>query len=175
MKFRLLGKIAFVAVLIGGGFFAGSILSSNADGLADPNLPGMAGDPIVTKSYVDEAVKRLVAQEVQKLQAGGGAGVSDSRMTVIELKPGQKLLAGPGAEFIVRNGRAVAISSDANGIPDLTAGADLLAGSEIPLNHLLLFPREGRGIEPHKEMTGTIYVMVRGPYSHWDKDGTLLK
>lgn len=175
MKLTFLGKVALVAVLFGSGFLAGSLFSSNADGLVDPNMPGTANDPIVTKSYVDEAVKKLVAQELQKQRTGTGGDASASRMTVIELKPGQKLLAGEGAEFIVRNGRAVAFSSDPNGIPDLTAGEDLPAGAEIPLNHLLLFPREGRGIEPHKEMKDTIYVMVRGPYSHWDKDGTLIK
>lgn len=171
MKFRFLGKMALVAVLFGSGFLVGSMFSSNADGLVDPNLPGTANDPIVTKSYVDEAVKKLVSQELQKQQTAAAS----SRMTVIELNPGERLLAGEGAEFIVRNGRAVAFSSDANGIPDLTAGQDLPAGAEVPLNHLLLFPREGRGIEPHKEMKGTIYVMVRGPYSHWGQDGTLIK
>lgn len=163
------GKIVLAVALFGSGLGIGTVVTTGADGLVDPNAPGTANDPIVTKSYVDEAIKKLTGQAADEPAASSG-----TKLTVIELKAGQSLAAGIGAEFIVRTGKAIAFSGDASGIPDLTEGKDLTAGTVIPLNHLLLFPREGRGIQPHKDEKNTIYVMVRGPYSHWDKDGTLL-
>jgi hypothetical protein len=83
---------------------------------------------------------------------------------VLKLEPGQVLYAGAGTEMIVRTGRTVAVSTDENGIPDVTAGKDLAAGTEIETNHLLIFPREGRGIKSHPDNKTDIYVMIRGPY-----------
>jgi hypothetical protein len=159
-------KVLWVVVLFGSGLWIGSTLTSNADGLVDPNMPGTANDPIVTKSYVDQAVSKLVAEQIA-LQTGGGAGGSLELVNVV-VKPGQLLYGGAGAEFIVRSGKAIAFSGDASGIPDLTGAEDLRAGVAIPLNHHLLFPREGRGIQPDPKL-GTdakndVIVMVRGPY-----------
>ena len=99
---------------------------------------------------------------------GGGAPSSGSSagqaVEVLKLEPGQVLYAGAGTEMIVRTGRTVAVSTDENGIPDVTAGKDLAAGTEIETNHLLIFPREGRGIKSHPDNITDIYVMIRGPY-----------
>ena len=173
-----IGKILLTAALFGSGLGIGTLVTSNAN---SASVPGTANDPIVTKSYVDEAIKSLTGitpntgVSAPSTSIGSGTAVSSSpRLVVVELKPGQTLAAGEGTEFIVRNGKAVAYSSTEDGISDLTDGIDLKPGVVIPTNHLLLFPREGRGIRPHKDSTGTIYVMVRGSYSHFDKDGTKL-
>lgn len=165
---KRIGQLLTVVVCVALGVYIGSHLNLNANGLVDPNMPGTANDPLVTKSYVDQAIRNA---------AGGapGTGTAQSGMNVIQLTPGQRLMAGEGAEFVVRVGKAVAFSSDTNGIPDLTGGQDLASGTAIPLNHLLWFPREGRGIQPAATESNTIFVMVRGPYSHWDKDGSLVK
>src|SRR5690606_26078088 len=150
--------IFWVVVLFGSGLWIGSTFTSNADGLVDPNMPGTANDPIVTKSYVDEAVSKIVSEQ---LAAQSDTGL---KLIVVELMPDQKLFGGEGAEFIVRTGKAVAFSADASGIPDLTGAKDLTAGMAIPLNHLLLFPREGRGIELAPKEKNSAIVMVRGAY-----------
>lgn len=99
--------------------------------------PGGSGDPLVTQSYVDQYVQWKVA----------------------DLKPGQVLTGRAGSEFIVRRGQAVAVDATGNGIPDVTAGADIYSGNAVPLNHLLVFPREdGRGIKA----LAPVVVMYRG-------------
>ncbi len=118
--------------------------------------PGSTEDPLVTKSYVDEKIRQLVGTGT-----GGGGGFVE--LVVEELKVGQILVAGPGTEFILRGGKATAYGDPKNGIPDLTGGIDIPIGKPIPLNHLLLFPRDdGRGI---KITAGPAFVMIRGPYS----------
>ncbi|MEB3102323.1 hypothetical protein [Ferviditalea candida] len=167
-------KIGTAALLLSAGFWFGSVLTSNADGLISDNQPGSVNDPIVTKSYVDEQIQQKVKAELDKQTSGSYAGNSSSpALTVIPLKPGQILYAGAGTEFIVRTGKAVAFSTDGNGIPDLTAGKDIANGSPIEQNHLLLFPRDGgRGIKPDAKEKGTVYVMVRGKYMYVNADGT---
>lgn len=102
--------------------------------------PGSETDPVVTKSYVD----------------------SKTSYSPISLTTGQKLIGGEGCEIILRSGEATAIDNGANGISDLTAGMDLMTGSPVVTNHLLLVPRnDGRGITA----TTDIWVMVRGTYT----------
>ena len=80
--------------------------------------------------------------------------------TVECLKKGQKLLGN--CEIILRSGSAEAVCPGANGISDLTEGADLADKTVLSANHLLLVPRDdGRGLV----VTSTeAYIMVRGTY-----------
>ncbi len=88
--------------------------------------PGGSGDPLVTQSYVDQYVQ----------------------WKVVELEKGQVLKGQAGLEFVVRRGQALVIDPVGNGIPDLTSGTDISAGSLAAQNHLMLIPREdGRGIK----------------------------
>lgn len=108
--------------------------------MAATNQPGSEADPVVTKSYVD----------------------SRTSYSPISLTAGQKLIGGEGTEIILRSGEATAIDNGANGISDLTIGTDLMTGSQVVTNHLLLVPRkDGRGITA----TTDIWVMVRGTYT----------
>lgn len=88
--------------------------------------PGGSNDPLVTQSYVDQYVQWQIA----------------------ELKTGEVLKAQAGTELIVRRGQAVAVDPAGNGIPDITDGADIRAGAQAPVNHLLIVPRDdGRGLK----------------------------
>ncbi len=108
--------------------------------MAATNEPGSETDPVVTKSYVD----------------------SRTSYSPISLTAGQKLIGGEGTEIILRSGEATAIDNGANGISDLTIGTDLMTGSQVGTNHLLLVPRnDGRGITAITD----IWVMIRGTYT----------
>ncbi|MFI2857122.1 hypothetical protein ACH6EH_08250 [Paenibacillus sp. JSM ZJ436] len=135
---------------------------------ASPNTqPGTADDPVVTKSYVD--------QQIQKALGGGGAtpnpaeptapAVDPNAVNIVTLKPGQILIGKAGAEFIVRSGLAVIYTQDQDGVADLTDGKDLVNGETAPKNHLLSFPRDGRGIQVKQGQSQSLVVMVRGGYA----------
>jgi len=110
------------------------------------------------KSTIDSLKKQI--SDIK----GGAVGVA---YEVVELKKGQILYASGdyGIELILRSGTATVVSPFANqGISDNTLGTDLLNGTAIALNHLLLIPRggDGRGIK----ITSTgAFVMVRGEYT----------
>lgn len=130
---------------------------------ASSAAPGSDQDPLVTKSYVDEAINKLAAK-IDNIAPGepGDPPAAGASLRVVSVAAGKRLIGYEGTEFILRSGTATAIGSAAGGIPDLTAGKDLANNAAIPANHLLLFPRsDQRGI---KANTGII-VMVRGNYS----------
>lgn len=162
-------KIIVLTLLIGVSLIAGSFLNTSADG-ASSAQPGTTDDPVVTKSYVD--------QQIQKALGNGGGTTEPSNpgtpsepsqsgdeIKVVTIKPGKILIAKAGAEFIVRSGKAVIYTQDANGVADLTDGVDLLNGQAAPSNHLLSFPREGRGIKVKDGLNSNLVVMVRGGYT----------
>ncbi|WP_110931025.1 hypothetical protein [Paenibacillus bouchesdurhonensis] len=172
-------KVAAAVVLIGGGIWVGSLLNENVEGAPVTNQPGTADDPVVTKSYVDQQIQ-------QALKGGGSSSVpstgatdsssntptgnntaaeSSAEVKIVEVKPGQKLIAAAGSEFVVRAGKAVIYSEDQNGVADLTDGKDITNGGTVTNNHLLSFPRAGRGIQHQEEQTHPLTVMVRGGYS----------
>ena len=131
--------------------------------------PGTEGNPLVTKSYLDVVVNS-VKDTVAKLEArigalekvDGGQSIAPATWEVIEVKGGKSVLGGEGTEIVLRSGKAVAVDNGANGVSDLTAGADLMGGTAITSNHLLLVPRDdGRGIK----CENTCWVMVLGEYT----------
>ncbi len=126
--------------------------------------PGTDQDPLVTKSYVDEAINKLAAKIGNGGQPGEQPGdpAAAPSLRVVSVAAGERLIASEGTEIILRTGTATVIGSAAGGIPDLTAGKDLANNTAVPANHLLLFPRsDQRGIKA----TSSIVVMVRGEYS----------
>lgn len=81
---------------------------------------------------------------------------------VLHLQAGQTVTFEAGTEFILRGGSATAITGPYNGIPDVTAAADVMNGQNIGLNHLMMIPfTDGRGIRLQAES----WIMVRGGYS----------
>jgi hypothetical protein len=84
--------------------------------------------------------------------------------TVLNPQAGQILTFDAGTEFILRGGSAVALTGIYNGIPDVTAGTDVMNGERIGLNHLMIMPvADGRGIVFQSES----WLMVRGGYT-WE-------
>lgn len=163
-------KVAAATVLLGGGIWAGSVLNLTAEGAGVSNQPGTADDPVVTKSYVDQAIQQAIKGGVTTPSDGGtsqpsdGVSSSSDTISIVDVKPGQILVASAGAEFVVRAGKAVIYSEDANGVADLTEGKDITNGGAVANNHLLSFPRDGRGIQVQEGNKYNLTVMVRGGY-----------
>lgn len=161
-------KVVTAVVLIGGSVWAGSLLSMQAEGAG--TTPGTADDPVVTKSYVDQAIQQAIGDgggsttPSTPSTGGSGSSSSDAGVQIVDVKPGKILVAAAGAEFIVRSGKAVIYSADSNGVADLTDGKDIPNGGAVANNHLLSFPREGRGIQVQEGDTHNLTVMVRGGY-----------
>ncbi|SEL31602.1 hypothetical protein SAMN04488688_103463 [Paenibacillus sp. cl141a] len=159
-------KVSLAALAVGAGIWIGSIYNTTATGAG--TTPGTTDDPVVTKSYVDQQIQ-------QALNGGGGGNTNPTNPTQpsqgadevknVALKPGKILIADAGTEFIVRSGNAVIYTEVASGVADLTDGKDLLNGETAPKNHLLSFPREGRGIQVKEGQTSNLIVMVRGGYT----------
>lgn len=130
---------------------------ARSDSRADSSKPGTIDDPLVTKSYVD----KLLAEG----GGGGGQGTAIGIKTeVVTVNPGEVLLAKAGAQFVLRAGKGVAYSSDANGISDVTDGKDIKSGQPVKNNHLLIFPRDGRGVMPDPKTGRSLTVLVMGGY-----------
>ena len=163
-------KLGMATVAVGGGIWIGSVMNISAEGASIASQPGTADDPVVTKSYVDQAIKNAVNGSTSGSGSTGGSTpttpstTTGDELKIVVVKPGQRLIADAGTEFIVRSGKAVIYSEDANGVADLTLGADLSNGKAVTNNHLLSFPREGRGIEVAQGSTYSLTVMARGTY-----------
>ncbi|AGL03605.1 hypothetical protein [Desulfoscipio gibsoniae] len=116
--------------------------------------PGSAADPLVTKSFVEKYVQEYIGG------LGSLGGSSSLEWIVKNLETGQEFIGKAGTEIIVRSGSAVVVDpSSGGGIPDLTAGKNVLAGQVVENNHLLSLPRsDGRGIQAQKPTT----IMYRG-------------
>lgn len=107
---------------------------------ADTADPGSGGDPLVSKSYVDQY----------------------TQWRVVNVPKGQQLVADAGLELVVRAGQAAAVASNQGGLSDLTAGVDRQQGEALPANHLLVVPRgDGRGLIAK----GDLVLLVRGTFS----------
>lgn len=173
-------KVSMATVLLAGSVWVGSILNLTAEGASVGSQPGTADDPVVTKSYVDQQIQKAlqggtIATQTPTATATPAPAAtaapsttpaqSSDAVVIVDVKPGQILIAGAGAEFIVRAGKAVIYSQDSNGVADLTDGVDLLNGLAAPSNHLLSFPRDGRGISVQDGQTLGLVVMVRGSYT----------
>jgi hypothetical protein len=169
------------AALLAGGLWAGSLLNTTAEGASVGSQPGTADDPVVTKSYVDQQIQKALqggtgstatqapsATTTPAATAGpttAPAQSSGDAVEIVDVKPDQTLIGNAGAEFIVRAGKAMIYSQDSNGVADLTDGVDLANGAPAPSNHLLSFPRDGRGITVQEGQTLGLVVMVRGSYT----------
>lgn len=169
-------KVSMATGLLAGCIWAGSLLNVTAEGASVGSQPGTADDPVVTKSYVDQQIQKALQGGAVATQAPAATtapaatpvptpAVKSDESVIVDVKPGQTLIAGAGAEFIVRAGKAVIYSQDANGVADLTEGVDLVNGVAAPTNHLLSFPRDGRGISVQQGQTLGLVVMVRGTYT----------
>ncbi|WP_425271733.1 hypothetical protein [Paenibacillus protaetiae] len=159
-------RIGAAVVLLGAGIWIGTGWNSIIEADTNSATPGSADDPVVTKSYVDEQIAKLSGGTSNGSSNSGSNNEGQSgTLEVVTLPSGKLLIAADGSQVIVRAGKAVAYSADANGLADVTAGQDLTNGQVVPNNHLLWFPRPGRGITTDPSYTGSLTVMVSGSYT----------
>ncbi|MDN5331891.1 MAG: hypothetical protein PWP45_1116 [Tepidanaerobacteraceae bacterium] len=122
---------------------------------ADIGEPGSETDPLVTKSYVDNLFSSL--KRDLSIENDG-----TSKLEVVNLVQGQRLIGDMGTEIILRSGKASVIEGKGGGLADVTEGKDMKAGEMVPTNHLLLVPRaDGRGILAQT----SVVVVIRGKYA----------
>ncbi len=125
-----------------------------------------SNDPLITFSYLESYVEQMIRPIREKIANIEGTVASPEKYTSICLSPGQMLQCTASTELILRVGSAVIVSPFTNqGLSDITAGVDLLNGTDVPKNHCLIIPRgnDGRGIL----ITGPYdaHIMVGGAYT----------
>lgn len=180
-------SLMFIAVT----FTAAWLLFSQAQSSDNQATPGSADDPLITKSYADEQIKTQMSAEVNKMKTAfqdmmeeqleqaqlnalnefqlelnkmKESELKANEMRVVTIKPNQRLIAKGGTEVVVRVGRAVVFSPNENGVSNITSGKDLDKGALIPNDSLILFPRDGRGLQHVPNAKTDLIVLVRGAY-----------
>lgn len=153
MKKRNIAFAVIVAALI-------IAIGCIAMGYAADTTPGTSTDPVVTKSYVDKAIKEL-KEEINVPEVSTSEAAVSSQWQVVFAEAGKTIIGKQGTQMILRSGKATIALQGPDGVSDLTGAGDLKDGVKVELNHLLLFPRDdGRGIK----ITADAYVMVLGSY-----------
>jgi uncharacterized protein YlxW (UPF0749 family) len=146
---------------------------------ATPAPTASANELIVaSQDYVDAKISELntkinsLTSKVNELTTAnaalkeqiGSLQSQDKGFEVLELEAGKQLIAGSGAEIILRSGKAQGISGQYGGLSDVTSGSgvDIKTGTPIPLNHLLIVSREdGRGLKTETKS----FLIIRGGYT----------
>lgn len=161
--------------LLAAGFWLGQVSAQGPE-------PGSAGDPLVSRSYVEQVaitVRSQADQAVSSLRTYADstfltralwsastanlatrAQVDERTVYVIVTVPaGQQVIGQASTEIVLRGGQATAIASASGGLLDVTGGRDVGSGEQIAPNHLLVVPRaDGRGL-----LAGTdLVLMVKG-------------
>lgn len=130
--------------------------------------PGTKDDPLVSLSYLQSKIdelKEYVDRRISEIKEDKPQETAS--FEVVELLAGQSIIGGKGTEIILRGGtekgvgKAIVVASGNDGLSDITEGKDLKNGQEVPLNHLLIVPRDdGRGVYA---VTDSVYL-VKGDY-----------
>ena len=150
------------------------ILALGAAGAAGV-YAGSAGsdqDPLVTLSYVEKRIQEVltnvneqiadIKKQTQNSGNSSGAASGASVFQVVQADKGSFIYFGGGTEFVVRSGKAAAITSPLGGLSDFTDGKDIGMGQNVPANHHMLVPRDdGRGLS----ILDTTYLLIKGPYT----------
>ncbi|MFD2748476.1 hypothetical protein ACFSTH_19520 [Paenibacillus yanchengensis] len=170
-------KVTSAALLIAAGVGIGMVMAKPVPASSSSMTPGSVDDPVVTKSYVDEQIKKALDGKTGN-NNGGNSGsnnnggnsnsagnTSSDEIEIVQLPVGKVLIADGGAEAVVRTGEAVAYSTTSVGISDLTAGIDITNGKKVAKNHLIWFPRDGRGIQAASGAKTGLTIMVKGKYT----------
>lgn len=118
--------------------------AGRADG-AGGGVPGSAGDPLITRSYLEERLS----------QAGG----TSPRFFKVVLSRGEELSLDSGSELMLYSGSAAV--TGAAGLVSLTTGELFKRGNSVVRYHLYLAPEDGCGVYADSAVT----VYVRGDYS----------
>lgn len=126
-------------------------------------------DPVVSLSYFEKKMDELKDYIDERIREDNNEerGNDSVKFEIVQIAAGQSIIGKDGTEIILRGGtekgagKASVIASGNDGLTDITEGKDLKSGQEVPLNHLLIVPRDdGRGV---LAITDSIY-MVKGEY-----------
>lgn len=166
-----LGHMALGAIMALALFGAVSVATSGD--------PGTSTDPVVTKSFVEKRLSEISAVFDRKLEqlsdrvdgveavveSGSGTGSAASgappAFVVVELADGDVVTFGENTQVILRGGAATAIAAE-NDLPDVTGGSGLGLGAKVPLNHLIIIPKnDGRGMK----IVDRAWLMIAGKYT----------
>lgn len=144
MKSKNLGRIFAFAVILA---LVASLCyrAGRADGASGGGVPGSAGDPLITRSYLEERLS-----QVQK-----GEAASFQKVT---LTKGEELLLYAGSEMMLYSGSAAVRGAD--GLVNLTTGELFKKGNSTVRYHLYFAPADGSGIKAD----GNVTAYVRGNY-----------
>lgn len=141
------GKYRWAVLLVLLLAFVGSLCyrAGRADG-AGNGVPGSVGDPLITKSYLEERLSEV---------GGGGS----SCFVKVTLARGEELTLNPGSELMLYSGSAAV--AGAAGLVNLTTGELFKRGNSVVRYHLYLAPEDGCGIVADANVT----VYVCGTYN----------
>lgn len=142
-KYRRAVLLVLVLALVGSLCYR----AGRADG-AGSGVPGSVGDPLITKSYLEERLS----------EAGGGGG--SSRFVKVTLSRGEELTLDMGSELMLYGGSA-AVAGTA-GFINLTTGELFKRGNSVVRYHLYLAPEDGCGITAD---TNATVVYICGGYT----------
>lgn len=139
------------------------ILTMFTAALADP---GTEGDPLISKSYIDNVLMPKIESLIESKLAGLGASENSisgaEKFEVVNVEKDSKVLCDAGTELILRMGTATVVATEKGGLADTTAGYDIANGSSMPPNHLLIVPlADGRGFKADTD----VIVMIKGGFS----------
>ncbi len=107
--------------------------------------PGSAGDPLITKSYLD---KRL----------GESSGTGSGNYKKVTVKKNETLTAGEGTELILYSGNATVKGQD--GLINLSSGELFKSGNTVVKYNIFLSPNSNCGIKA----TTTVTLYIKGNY-----------
>lgn len=108
-------------------------------------VPGSAGDPLVTKSYLE--------QQLSQLDGGSGTFLQ------VSLAKGDKIVLAAGSEVMLYSGNASVTGS--GGLVNLTTGELFKSGNSLVRYHLYLSPADSSGLTA----SGSVVVFIRGGYT----------
>ncbi|MCI8341638.1 MAG: hypothetical protein HFE62_00250 [Firmicutes bacterium] len=136
---KKIAVLGVLTVLLIGGTIKSISASNNS-------YAGTSADPVVTKSYVDEAISSLLTALSPSENQTPSNMEPEVAFVPVKAEMGEMLVGGEGAEIILRSGKAVSYCSGNDGIIDVSAGTEYFNGTSITANHLLIVPRDdGRG------------------------------
>ena len=144
MKNKNLGYICIFALIL---TFVASMCyrAGRADGASGGGVPGSAGDPLITRSYLEERLSQIQKGEAASFQK-------------ITLRQGEELSLYTGSEMMLYDGSALVKGAD--GLVNLTTGELFKKGNSTVRYHLYFSPANGSGIQADGDVT----VYVRGNY-----------
>ena len=140
-------KLPLALIFMLGLVLTGSLCyrAGRVEGASGGGVPGSAGDPLITQSYLEERLK----------QVSGGTATGFVRVTLLR---GEGIVLDSGSELMLYSGSAAVTGAD--GLVNLTTGELFKRGNSTVRYNLYLAPANGCGIEAD----GNVTAYIRGNY-----------